>query len=325
MPGGLRRPAYDGWSFALPQKVIITCAVTGSIHTPTMSPYLPVTPAEIAAASIDAARAGAAIIHLHARVPETGYPSADPAHFMEFLPLIRRNCDAVLNISTGGSSLMSIDERLAPARAVSPEMCSLNMGSMNFGIFPLRERHSEWQHDWEPELLEATRRRVFQNTFEDIETIFDDLGGAHGSRFEFECYDVGHIETLAYYLEQGRVQPPLYVQFVLGVLGGIGPAPEHLLHMKATADRLLGDGYRFSVLGAGGSQMKLATLGVILGGNVRVGLEDSLTIAKGELATDNAAQVKKIRRIVEELGYEIATPGETRRMLALKGADAVNF
>ena len=290
-----------------------------------MSPYLPVTPEEIARASIDAARAGAAIIHLHARDPETGYPSAKPEDFLAFLPTIRDNCDAVMNISTGGSSLMSIDERLAPARAVSPEMCSLNMGSMNFGIFPLAAHYRDWKHDWEPELLEATRARVFRNTFEDIEEIFDDLGGRHGSRFEFECYDVGHIDTLAYYLKQGRVKPPLYVQFVLGVLGGIGAAPENLLHMKATADRLLGDAYEFSVLGAGGSQMRLATSGAILGGNVRVGLEDSLTIAKGELATSNAAQVQKIRRVLEELGYEIATPAEARQRLGLKGADAVNF
>ncbi len=307
------------------KSVIITCAVTGSIHTPTMSPYLPVTPDEIARASIDAAREGAAIIHLHARDPDNGYPSADPAHFRAFLPTIRRHCDAVLNISTGGSSLMSIDQRLAPARDLAPEMCSLNMGSMNFGIFPLRDHYSDWQHDWEPELLEATRRRIFSNTFEDIEMIFDDLGGRLGARFEFECYDVGHIETLAWYLKQGRVQPPLYVQFVLGVLGGIGAAPQHLVHMQATAERLLGDAFEFSVLGAGGAQMRLATAGAILGGNVRVGLEDSLTIAKGELATSNAAQVRKVRRILEELGYTIATPGEARRRLGLKGADAVNF
>lgn len=306
-------------------KVIITCAVTGSIHTPTMSPHLPVTPDEIARASIDAARAGAAIIHLHARDPRNGYPSADPEHFLAFLPTIRSHCDAVLNISTGGSSLMSIDQRLAPARAVNPEMCSLNMGSMNFGIFPLAAHYENWKHAWEPELLEATRERVFRNTFTDIETIFDDLGEQRGARFEFECYDVGHIETLAYYLAQGRVKPPLYVQFVLGVLGGIGASPEHLVHMKATADRLLGDDYEFSVLGAGGWQMRLATAGAILGGNVRVGLEDSLTIAKGELATSNAAQVQKIRGLLEALGYEIATPGDARRRLALKGADAVNF
>ncbi|MDZ7644605.1 MAG: 3-keto-5-aminohexanoate cleavage protein [Woeseiaceae bacterium] len=307
------------------KKVIITCAVTGSIHTPTMSPHLPITPAEIARASIDAAHAGAAIIHLHARDPETGYPSADPAHFMQFLPEIRSQCDAVLNISTGGSSLMSLDERFAPARTASPEMCSLNMGSMNFGIFPLAEHYDNWQHDWEPELLEATRSRVFRNTFADIEMLFDDLGGRHGSRFEFECYDVGHIETLAYYLRQGRVKPPLYVQFVLGVLGGIGAAPEHLAHMKATADRLLGDNYRFSVLGAGGSQMKLATMGAIMGGNVRVGLEDSLTIERGRLAPDNASQVKKISRILAELGFEPATADEARAALQLKGADAVGF
>lgn len=307
-------------------KVIITCAVTGSIHTPTMSPYLPVTPAEIASAAIEAASAGAAIIHLHARVPDTGYPSADPAHFMQFLPVIKQQCDAVLNISTGGSSVMSIDERLAPARAVSPEMCSLNMGSMNFGIFPLKDHYADWKHDWEPKLLDATRRRVFQNTFEDIEMIFDDLGGNHDSRFEFECYDIGHIETLAYYLNEGRVKPPLYVQFVLGVLGGVGGAPEHLAHMKATADRLLGNNnYLFSVLGAGGRQMKLATMGAILGGNVRVGLEDSLTITKNELAPSNASQVRKIRRILEELGYEIASADDARQMLHLKGADAVAF
>lgn len=303
----------------MPNKVIITCAVTGSIHTPSMSPHLPVTPEEIADAAIGAAKAGAAIIHLHARHPETGYPSADPQHFMQFLPDIAEHCDAVLNISTGGSSVMSLDERLAPARAARPEMCSLNMGSMNFGIFPLLDQYSEWQHDWEPELLAATRQRVFQNTFQDIDTILSELGEDHGCRFEFECYDVGHIETLAWYLRQGRVSGPLYVQFVLGVLGGIGAAPEHLAHMKATADRLLGDQYRFSVLGAGGAQMKLATMGAIMGGNVRVGLEDSLTISRGTLAESNAAQVTKIRGILESLGYEIATPMDAREILQTKG------
>jgi len=307
------------------RKVIITCAVTGSIHTPTMSPYLPVTPDEIADASIEAAAAGASIIHLHARHPDTGFPSASTEHFMQFLPRIKARSDAVLNISTGGSSLMKFDERLAPARDTSPEMCSLNMGSMNFGIFPLRAQHQDWKFDWEPQLLEATRRTVFQNTFENIETIFDELGGRHACRFEYECYDVGHIETLAHYLREGRVQAPLYVQFVLGVLGGVGAAPEHLMHMKATADRLLGDAYRFSVLGAGGRQMVLATMGAILGGHVRVGLEDSLTIAKGELATSNAEQVRKIRRVLEELGFDIATPADVREMLALKGAGATAF
>lgn len=290
-----------------------------------MSPYLPVTPDDIATASIDAAEAGAAIIHLHARVPETGYPSAATEHFMQFLPRIKRECDAVLNISTGGSSVMSIDERLAPARATSPEMCSLNMGSMNFGIFPLKAQHDSWRYDWEPKLLQATHSTVFRNTFADIETIFDDLGNERGARFEFECYDVGHIETLAYYLRQGRIEPPLYVQFVLGVLGGIGASPENLMHMKATADRLLGDAYRFSVLGAGGRQMAMATMGALLGGNVRVGLEDSLTITRGELARSNAEQVQKIRRIIEELGFDIATPADVRQMLVMKGADATNF
>ena len=309
----------------MPRKVIITCAVTGSIHTPTMSPHLPLTPAEIARDSIAAAEAGAAIIHLHARHPEDGRPSAEPEHFRAFLPVIKANCDAVLNISTGGSSLMRLDQRLAPARDARPEMCSLNMGTMNFGIFPLARRYSDWKYEWEPQLLDATRRVPFTNTFEDIETILFDLGDTHGARFDFECYDVGHIETLAWLLREGRVQPPLYVQFVLGVLGGIGPAPENLALMKATADRLLGDRYRFSVLGAGAAQMPLATMGAILGGHVRVGLEDSLTIGPGQLATGNAEQVRKIVRILGELGLEIASPAEARAMLKLKGSDAVNF
>ncbi len=307
------------------RKIIITCAVTGSIHTPTMSPHLPLTPDEIARDSIAAAAAGAAIIHLHARHPEDGRPSADPAHFRAFLPVIKANCDAVLNISTGGSSLMTLDQRLAPARDALPEMCSLNMGTMNFGIFPLADRYSDWQHEWEPQLLDATRRVPFTNTFDDLETIIADLGDRHGAKFEFECYDVGHIETLAWLLRRGRVKPPLYVQFVLGVLGGIGAAPENLAAMKAAADRLLGDSYRFSVLGAGSAQMPLATMGAILGGHVRVGLEDSLTIGPGKLAANNAEQVSKIRRILEELGHTIATPAEARRMLELKGADRVAF
>ena len=307
------------------RKIIITCAVTGSIHTPTMSPWLPVTPDEIAEASIGAARAGAAIIHLHARDPETGRPSADPEHFMHFLTRIRAECDAVVNISTGGSSLMSLDERLAPARRAEPEMCSLNMGTMNFGIFPLKERYRDWKHEWEPALLDATRRVPFRNTFEDIELILDDLGRRRGARFEFECYDMGQIETLAFYLKHGRVEPPLYVQFVLGVLGGIGASPENLLAMKACADRLLGQNYEFSVLATGGMQMRLATVGAVLGGNVRVGLEDSLTIAPGELARSNADQVAKIRRILGELGLGIATPDEARARLRLKGAGQQAF
>jgi uncharacterized protein (DUF849 family) len=290
-----------------------------------MSPHLPLTPAEIARDSIAAAEAGAAIIHLHARHPEDGRPSAEPEHFRAFLPVIKANCDAVLNISTGGSSLMRLEQRLAPARDARPEMCSLNMGTMNFGIFPLARRYSDWKYEWEPQLLDATRRVPFTNTFEDIEAILADLGDTHGARFEFECYDIGHIETLAWLLREGRVQPPLYVQFVLGVLGGIGPAPENLALMKATADRLLGDSYRFSVLGAGAAQMPLATMGAILGGHVRVGLEDSLTIGPGQLATGNAEQVRKIVRIMGELGLEIASPAEVREMLQLKGADAVNF
>ena len=306
-------------------KVIITCAVTGSIHTPTMSPHLPVTPDEIATQAVEAANAGAAILHLHARDPETGQPTADPDVFMQFLPRIKRECDAVINITTGGSSLMTLEERLAAPNLAQPEMASLNMGSMNFGLFPMQRRHSEWKHPWEPALLEATRDVVFKNTFADIERIFSELGDGYGTRFEFECYDVGHIQTLAFYLREGLIQKPVFVQFVMGVLGGIDSSPETLMHMKATADRLLGDQYRFSVLSAGRLQIPLATIGAILGGNVRVGLEDSLLIGKGKLATSNAEQVTKIRRILEELGYEIATPDEARTMLSLKGSDKVNF
>jgi len=307
------------------RKVIITCAVTGSIHTPSMSPYLPVTAEEIAESSIRAAQAGAAIIHLHARDPDTGQPSAKPEHFMAFLPRIKAECDAVINISTGGSSLMSLDERLAPARLARPEMCSLNMGTMNFGIFPLQERYSDWQHEWEPKLLDATRRVPFTNTFENIETILDDLGRDKGARFEFECYDLGQIETLAFYLRKGRVRAPLYVQFVLGVLGGVGASAENLMAMKACADRLLGDQYEFSVLAAGAMQMRLATMGAVMGGNVRVGLEDSLSIGPRELARSNAEQVEKIRLILETLNLEIATPDEARRRLQTKGKQQQGF
>ena len=307
------------------RKIIITCAVTGSIHTPTMSPHLPLTADEIASDSIEAAKAGAAIIHLHARDPSNGRPSADPDHFRGFLPRIKAECDAVLNISTGGSSLMSLDERLAPARDAHPEMCSLNMGTMNFGIFPLKDRYDEWQHEWEPQLLDATRRVPFTNTFDDIDIIIEDLGERNGARFEFECYDAGQIETLAWYVRKGIIQSPLYVQFVLGVLGGIGASPENLMTMKTTADRLLGEHYEFSVLGAGGAQMPLATMGAIMGGNVRVGLEDSLTIGAGKLATSNAEQVRKIRQILEALGFEIASADEARARLQLKGTDRVGF
>jgi uncharacterized protein (DUF849 family) len=312
-------------STAGPEKIIITCAVTGSIHTPTMSPYLPLTPDEITAEAVAAAEAGAAILHLHARDPRDGKPTAEVGVFMSFLPRIKQASDAVINITTGGSSQMSLAERLAAPLRAAPEMCSLNMGSMNFGIFPLQRRHETWRYAWEPEYLEATRHTIFRNTFDDIETIFKSLGSERGARFEFECYDVGHLQTLAFYVNEGLVEPPVFVQFVLGVLGGIDAAPEQLMHMKATADRLLGDSYRFSVLAAGRHQIPLGCMGAILGGNVRVGLEDSLTIGRGTLAKSNADQVVKIRRILEELGHEIATPADARRMLGLKGGDAVGF
>jgi len=307
------------------KKVIVTCAITGSIHTPTMSPYLPVTAGEIAAEAIAAAEAGAAILHLHARNPEDGRPSADPEHFMSFLPRIKQATDAIINITTGGSALMSLEERLAAAERAEPEMCSLNMGSMNFGTFPMKSRYKDWKHAWEPAFLDATRDTVFRNTFKDIETIFARLGGERQARFEFECYDVGHIQTLAYYLSEGAIKPPVFLQFVLGILGGIDASPEQLMHMKATADRLLGNGYQFSVLAAGRHQIPLGTMGVILGGNVRVGLEDNLTIGPRTLAKSNAEQVAKVRRIIQEMGHDLASPQETREILALKGGDQVAF
>ncbi|MFA5122536.1 3-keto-5-aminohexanoate cleavage protein [Zavarzinia sp.] len=307
------------------RKVVITCAVTGSIHTPTMSPYLPVTPDEIAEQAIAAAEAGAAILHLHARDPADGRPSPDADVFMQFLPRIRQATDAVVNITTGGSSAMTLDERLAAPLRAEPEMCSLNMGSMNFGLFPLVDRYPEWKHAWEPRLLENTRDTIFKNTFKDIEGILERLGKGCGARFEFECYDVGHLYTLAHFRDRGLVQGPLFIQFVLGVLGGIGPDPENLIHMKGIADRLFGADYQFSVLGAGRHQMPLVTLSAILGGHVRVGLEDSLTLGRSGLARSNAEQVTKIRGILEALSLEVATPADARAMLALKGGDRVAF
>jgi 3,5-dioxohexanoate:acetyl-CoA acetone transferase len=302
-------------------KVIISCAVTGSIHVPSQSPHLPLTPGQIAESAIGAAEAGAAIVHLHARDPETGRPTPDPDVFARFLPQIKENSDVVINITTGGGHGMTVEERTRAANRFEPELCSLNMGSMNFGLFPVLDRVSTFEHAWEPEYLEMTRDFIFRNTYKDIETIVRTLG-AVGTRFEFECYDVGHLYNLAYFLEQGIVQPPLFVQTIFGILGGIGPEPENLLHMKATADRLFGDDYYWSILGAGRHQTNLVTIGAILGGSVRVGLEDSIYLAKGRLAESNADQVAKIARILGELSLEIATADEARQMLSLKGAGA---
>ncbi len=307
------------------QKVIVTCAVTGSAHTPSMSPHLPWTPDQIVEQSVAAAEAGASILHLHARDPQDGRPTADPEVFAQFLPRIKQATEAVINISTGGSSLMSLAERLAASRWAAPEMCSLNMGSMNFALFPVKEKIETWRFDWEPELLEATRSRVFQNTFADIEEILSSLGGARGTRFEFECYDVGHLYTLKHFAERGLVEPPYFIQFVLGILGGIGADPENLTHMKRIADKLFGEDYLFSVLGAGRHQMPLITVAAALGGNVRIGLEDSLFLGPGRLATSNAEQVERIRAILEGLSLEIATPEEARQALGLKGGDRVAF
>lgn len=310
---------------AAAKKVIITCAVTGSIHTPTMSPHIPLTPDEVASQAIGAAEAGAAILHLHARDPKDGRPTPDPAVFMQFLPRIKQATDAVVNITTGGGHGMTLEERLAAPLKASPEMCSLNMGSMNFGLYPMLARYKEWKHDWEPKHLEASRDFIFRNTFKDIEYILRNLGEAHGTRFEFECYDVGHLYTLAHFLDRKLVKPPLFVQTIFGILGGIGADPENLVHMKHIADKLFGDDFYWSILAAGRHQLPLVTMGAIMGGNVRVGLEDSLYIGKGQLAQSNADQVRRIRSILENLSLEIASPTEARQMLHLKGGDRVTF
>jgi len=306
-------------------KVIITCAVTGSIHTPTMSPHIPITPDEIAADAIAAAEAGAAVLHLHARDPADGRPTTDPAVFMRFLPRIKQASDAVINITTGGGAGMSLEERLAAPLKAKPELCSLNMGSMNFGLFPLLAKYKDFKHDWERRHLEGSRDFIFKNTFLDIERILKDLGEGCGTRFEFECYDVGHLYTLAHFLDRGLAKPPLFVQTIFGILGGIGADPDNVLFMRRTADRPFGDYYQWSILAAGRHQMGLCTMGAVMGGNVRVGLEDSLYIAKGALAESNAQQVAKMRRILEDLSLEIASPTEARAALALKGGDQVGF
>ena len=305
-------------------KVIITCAVTGSIHTPSMSPHLPVTPAQIAKAAIGAAQAGAAIVHLHARNPKDGSPSQDPALFHEFLPQIAVASDVVINLTTGGAATMTVEERLQPALQLKPEVASLNMGSMNFGLYEMLGRYKEFKHDWEQPYLAGSDERIFKNTFRDIAYILQSCS-ENGTRFEIECYDIGHLYTAAHFLDRGLVKPPLLIQSVFGIRGGIGAHPEDVMHMKRTADRLFGDAYLWSVLGAGRNQMAVAAMSAVMGGNVRVGLEDSLWLGRGTLAKTNAEQVAKARRILEEVGLQVATPTEAREMLKLKGARNVNF
>ncbi|MBN3732989.1 3-keto-5-aminohexanoate cleavage protein [Burkholderia sp. Tr-20390] len=306
-------------------KTIISCAITGSVHTPTMSPYLPCTPDQITEHSIAAAQAGAAIIHLHARNPVDGSPSSSADVYMQFLPRIAEQTDAVLNITTGGSVTMTLEQRLEGALRASSEMASLNMGSINFAMFRMAEKSREWKHDWEVPYLKNTEDGIFRNTFRDIRYILETLGKTHGTRFEFECYDIGHLYNLAYFVEIGLVKPPFLIQSVFGVMGGIGADPENVLLMKQTADRLFGKDYVWSLFAAGRQQMPFVTMGAVMGANVRVGLEDNLFMGRGRLATSNAEQVAKISRILTELGLEIATPDEARAMLGLKGRDKVNF
>ena len=306
------------------RKVVITCAITGAIHTPTMSRHLPITPAQIAESAIDAARAGAAIVHVHVRQPENGQPIQDTALFRDCLSRIAAACDVVINITTGGSQTMTVEERLQPALTLQPELASLNMGTMNFGLYDMIPRYKTWQWDWEKSYLAGSEAGMFKNTFKDISNILEKCSG-HGTRFELECYDIGHLYTAAHFLDRKLVQPPLFIQSVFGIRGGIGPHPEDVLHMKRTADRLFGGAYQWSVVGAGRNQMFVAVQSAVLGGNVRVGLEDSLWIGKGQLATSNSQQVEKIRRLLEELGLEIATPSDARQVLGLKGRQHVCF
>ena len=306
------------------RKVIITCAVTGSIHTPSMSPNLPITASEIADAAIGAAEAGAAIVHLHARDPKDGRPDQRPEAFAPFLQVIKQRSGCVVNITTGGAATMTVEERVKPAATFKPEVASLNMGSMNFGLFPMLARQKEFKFDWERPYLEGSRERIFKNTFADIEYILKTCSG-NGTRFEIECYDIGHLYTLAHFVDRRIVEPPLFVQSVFGILGGIGPHPEDVAHMKRTADRLFGDSYRWSVLGAGRNQLPIAAMSAAMGGNVRVGMEDSLWIGPGRRAESNAQQVRAARQIIEGLGLAVATPDEAREALKLKGGDKVAF
>jgi len=306
-------------------KILITCAITGSIHVPSQSPHLPVTAAQIAASALEAAQAGAAILHLHARDPSNGRPSADPDHWAGFLPQIKAGTNAVVNMTTGGSAMMTLDQRLAAPKRFAPEMCSLNMGSMNFALYPMIARIKAFQHDWERSFLENTEDMVFKNTPRDIAHVLDEMGDARGARFEFECYDLSHLTMLKHFVDRGAVKPPYFLQFVFGVLGGMAAEPDTLTHLKRTADRLFGADYLFSVLAAGRAQIPMATMAAAMGGHVRVGLEDNLYIGKGRLAESNAAQVRLIRGIVEGLGREVATPVEARAMLGLKGKSAVGF
>ena len=306
------------------RKVIISCAVTGAIHTPSMSPYLPVTAQEISEAALGAAEAGAAIVHLHARRPETGQPDQRPEAFLPFLRTIKQASNVVINLTSGGAPTMLVEERIRPAAQFKPEVASLNMGSINFALFPLLNRFKSFQHAWERPYLEETDDLIFRNTFRDIAYALKQCGEA-GTRFEFECYDIGHLYNLAHFVDRGLVEAPYFVQSVFGILGGIGQHPEDVLHMHRTAARLFGDDLRWSVLGAGRMQMQIAATAAGMGGHVRVGLEDSLWIGPGQLAKSNAEQVVKIRQVVEGLGLEVATPDEAREILALKGADQVNF
>ncbi|MEV1128743.1 3-keto-5-aminohexanoate cleavage protein [Agromyces sp. NPDC049794] len=304
--------------------MIISTAVTGSVNVPSQSEYLPLSAEEVVTASLEAAAAGSAIIHLHARHPD-GRPAFEASVFEEIIPAILAETDVVINMSTGGSSQMTIEERLAGAVRFSPELASLNMGSMNFVYSGIADKVTKWRYEWEKPYVQGTYSHPFINSFDKIEYVLRELGEGGGTRFEFECYDIGHLYTLAYFADKGLAAPPFMIQGVFGILGGIGADHANLTHMVTIADKLFGDDYQFSAFAAGRDQMQFATHSAWLGGHVRVGLEDSLWIGKGRLAESNAQQVEKIRGVVEDLGREIATPDDARRMLGLKGLAGVTL
>jgi len=306
------------------RKIIINCAITGAIHVPSLSPYLPITPEQIAVEAVAAAEAGAATVHLHARDPENGSPDMDPELFRAFCREIHEQSDTVICITTGGAPTMTPEERMVAVRALKPELASINMGSINFGLFPMMDRIKEYKYDWEKSYLESSRDLVFKNTFYDQERIFKIMDGC-GTKPELECYDVGHLYNTAYWADLGVIRPPFWIQLILGIRGAVQPSVENLVFMKNTADRLFGDDYIFSVLATGRHEINLGTVGVVMGGCVRVGLEDNLYVSKGELAKSNVDLVAKIRRIITELSFDIAGPDEARQMLGLKGKDQTNF
>lgn len=305
-------------------KVIINCAVTGSIHVPSMSPYLPITPEQIAREAIAAAEAGASTVHLHARDPKTGEPTMNLDLFQEFCQKVSQKSDVVICITTGGAPTMTPEERMVAVKRFRPELASINMGSFNFGLFPMMDKIKEYKWDWEERYLEKSKDNIFKNTFYDQDRIFK-IMRENGTKPELECYDVGHLYNTAYWADKGLIDPPFWLQLILGIMGAIQPAVENLVFMKNTADKLFGKDYIWSALPTGRHEFSLCTVAAVMGGNVRIGMEDNLYLGKGQLARSNAEMVEKMARLLRELGFEPASPKEARERLKLKGKDKTNF